>query len=241
MIRRYRKRRRMKMRRRPLRRRRYSRKPRIPRFDEVKLNTIGLGDQALKMQVPGVGDTVMYPQGFIWSNILNRIVKGTDYDQRVGSQIYVLSIKFKANVWLCTDTDGRYLNTGLFRVIVGEPIGTELTSSFQNFFRSPGMRDKTLQPLNRKTYTFHYDRTYRIDSGYFNTNLVATAYSGAIRHVEFNIPINRKVEYTTNNIPKNQRDQISMFVVPWVPNGALIDNAKVMCSNWVATTYYVDA
>lgn len=239
MVRRYRKRRRMKMRRRrSMRMRRYA-KRRIPKFDEVKLYTLGVGNQALK--VTSFVDTTAHNVTFIWNNILNRITQGTDYGNRIGTQIYVLNIKFKMNVWMCSDTQNRSMNTGILRLVVGEPTGTELTSQFGNFFRIPAMRDKTIAPLNRKYYTFHYDKTYYLNSGWPYDSGVNNAYSGAMKHIEFNIPINRRVEYTNTNVPKNQRDFISLFAFPWVPNADLIDAQKVMCSNIVATIYYVDA
>ena len=219
---------------------RYRTRRRIPKYDEVKTYATAINSQALKVNIPATGDTTMYPESFIYNSMLNQITQGIDYFQRIGNQIYVLNIKFKMNVWMCSANEYE-LNTGLFRVIIGEPTGTALTSSITGFFRTLG-KDKTLQPLNRKKYTFAYDRTYTVESGYTNRLNAATdplKYSGAIRHFEWNLPMNRRVEYTQDGAVKNQRDQLSLFITPTVPNA--INAQQVMCSNLTWTIYYVDA
>lgn len=239
--RRYRRRYRRRMRGMLSGRRKWRRRRRIPRYDEVKTYSTGIQSQALIVNLPSTATSTMYAQSFIHNSMLNSILQGTDYFNRIGNQIYVLNVKVKFNVWLCS-ADSYELNTGIFRVIVGEPTGTALTTDITGFFRTVG-KDRTVMPLNRKKYTFHYDRTYTIESGYTN-RMNATndplRHSGAIRHFEFNIPLNRRVEFSTGDGGvKNQRDQLSLFVTPMVPNAT--NSQQVMCSNWAWTIYYVDA
>jgi len=220
--------------------RRYRRRSRrIPSFTEVKTYSSGINSQIIKVNLPGTADKTQYPEAFLYNSILNSIVQGTDYFNRIGNQIYVLSVKVKLNVWMCSQ-DEYELNTGLLRINIGEPIGTALTTSFADYYRSNG-KDRIVMPLNRKTYTFHYDRTYKIESGFPNRLTDATdslKYAGSMRHIEFNIPINRRVEYTTNGAVKNQRDQLSLFATGLVPNA--INTQSIMCSNWYWTTYFTD-
>jgi len=234
------KRRRYKRRRTTMRgRRRYTRR-RIPKYDEVKVYAAGISNHALKINWPGVADTTQYAEAFVTNNILNSITQGTDFFNRIGTQIYVLSVKVKFNAYMCSP-DEHEINTGIIRVNVGEPVGTAGVTNFTNYYRSAG-RDRTLMPLNRKYYTFHYDRTYTVESGYPNRLADvddALMYSGAIRHFEFNIPINRRVEYTTTNAVKNQRDQLSIFATPMAPNPT--NTRQVFCTNWSWSIYYVDA
>lgn len=238
--RRYRRRYRRRMRGMLSGRRRWRRRRRIPRYDEVKTYSVGIQSQALVVNLPSTPTSIQYKQAFLQNSILNSIVQGTNYYERIGNQIYVLNIKFKFNVWMCS-ADLYELNSGLLRVVLGEPTGTALDTDIVGFYRMVG-KDRTVMPLNRKKFTFQYDRTYTIENGYPN-RLNATndplKYAGAIRHFEFNIPINRRVEYTTDGAVKNQRDQISLFATPYIPNA--INAQQVMCSNWSWTIYYVDA
>jgi len=238
--RRYRRRRYRRMRGMLSGRKRFRRRRRIPKYDEVKTYATGIGNQVIRVQFPGAADSTMYRQAFIYNNMLNVIPQGTDYFNRIGNQIYVLNIKVKFNVWLCSP-DLYELNTGILRVIVGEPIGVALNSDFPGFFRQTG-KDRTIQPLNRKKYTFKYDRVYNITSGYTNrlqNTVDPLKHTGAIRHYEFNLPVNRRVEYTTDGTIKNQRDQYSLFATAFLPNP--YDLQQAFCSNWSWTIYYVDA
>lgn len=221
-------------------RRRWRRRRRVPKFDEVKTYSTLIESQALKVNRPTTGDNVQYPEAFLYNSMLNSITQGLDYYNRIGTQIYVLNIKFKVNIWMCAP-DIAELNSGLVRIVLGEPVGTPLTTSIAGFYRVDG-KDRTIMPLNRKKYQFYYDKTYKIESGYPNrlgSSTDALRYAGAMRHIEFNIPINRRVTYTISGAVKNQRDQISLFAMPAVPNG--INAQSVMCSTWCWTIYYVDA
>lgn len=225
-------------------RRRYPRRRRlrIPKYDEVKVFQLGLDKRAITIEHPTTSDTTMYGSAFLLNSVLSNITQGTAAYNRIGNKIYVLSITVKANVWTCSADDAQY-NTALMRVIVGEPIGTPGTTTFPNFFRSP-CRDKLIGGLNRTFYTFHYDKTYKIESGYPNSLASAAdgnRFCGAMRHIEFKLPLNRSVEYTSAGGMKNQRDYYSLFATALTPNPATGNNRQVLCSDWLVTIYYVDA
>jgi len=221
-------------------RRKWKRRRKIPKYDEVKTHTTAISSQSIKVNLPGAADTTQYAEAFIYNNLLNQITQGTDFYQRVGSQIYVLNIKFKVNVWLCS-TNQYELNSGLLRINIGEPTGTSQLTNFPNYYRYAA-KDRLVMPLNRKQYTFHYDRTYNVSGGYtnrFQDAFDALKHSGYVKHIEFNIPVNRRVEYTTLGAVKNQRDQMSVFATAFCPNA--VNAQQVFCSDWSWTTYYVDA
>jgi len=220
--------------------RKWRRRRRIPKYDEVKTHTTAIGQQAISANVPAAASTTQYKEAFLYNSMLNQITQGTDFYNRIGNQIYVLNIKFKLNVWLCS-TNLYELSSGLLRINVGEPVGTSLTTDFANYYRYAA-KDRIIMPLNRKQYTFAFDRTYHVTNGYTNRFQDAVdplKYAGCIKHIEFNIPINRRVEYTTLGAVKNQRDQLSLFATAYCPNA--VNAQQIFCSDWSWTIYYVDA
>jgi len=208
---------------------------------EIKYLTLQSQNQASRLGVLNVNDDDLYgTQNFI-SNILENISVGASFVNRVGNKIYVMSINVHFLVYGCpaatTYNVGSFLLRHIWhnqRTAAGVSIpgffGIASTINFNSF-------------VDRKSVTVHRDKYFPIrGSDYATTQTGSTVNCGAIREIEYSIPVNRYVTFTPTGAVKEDKDVYSFAVLVATPGlDSTNDLRQIACWHAKYRIYFKDA
>lgn len=215
---------------------------------EVKYTTIFVANKGIP--VDRDGDTYLSNTSYVYTNVFNAITKGTAFYNRIGNKIFVKNIIIKTDMWTCgySHLGTRYdVNTAMARIIVNN---TNFTNSTLAFFAPANGGLKFLCPVNRKNYTVHHDKVYRLSSGYPNDNVTTSSshLTGDLRRVTINMKLNRYIDWNdftdiagagTEGLT-DHKNYFSIAALSQVPREGF-DNTTPICSNWMIRIYFTDA
>lgn len=216
------------------RRRTYSRRGNA---SEIKYVTYIANDQKVTTVKTGSLATDLYPKQAILANILDQIAQGTNYGNRIGNKIFVMSINVRVLVAACPEDSTYAIGNFLIRHIwhssrSGGNVG------ITNFFENTSFINFNSY-INRKILTVHADKTFTVRADASTTPFSGTyVYCGAVREINYTIPVNRYVTYTQAGVVKEDYNVFSFAQLGAVPN--LPDNKQIACSQIKFRVYFKD-
>lgn len=215
---------------------------------EVKYTTMFLSNKGIP--VDRDADTYITNTAYVFTNIFGAIGKGTKFFERIGNKIFVKTVVIKCDMWTCGYTQGanRYdVNTALVRIIVHN---LNFSTNVLAFFAPDNAGLKFLCPVNRKNYTVHYDKVYRLSSGYPNDATITSSshLTGDIRRVTITLKVNKYIDWNDfTGIAgagaeglTDHKNYYSVSALSQVPREGFDATAPV-CSNWMCRIYFTDA
>lgn len=241
-------RKRYKMKRRPMRRsttrRTGTRKGFKRSTPEIKIQTDIYPSLEIKASRLNAVSASLPATGFLVNDILRTIVAGTGSDQRIGGRIFVKKIQISVTVYLCPEGNSASLNTTLIRCAVGTAGWDKAAgTSIGNFF------DKAViypfnGPLNRRLYSFFYDKIVTMNSGWpasTNGTGVADPGTGMTKHFNITLNVNKNIKYIpASAIPTDEASSYSLFMWGFMPSQPANTEARVACATLRVRTWYTD-
>jgi len=182
--------------------------------------------------------------GFLINDILRTIVAGTGPNQRVGSRIFVKKIQISITVYLCPEGNSVELNSALIRCVVGTA-GWDKTSgtSIANFFDTPVIYPFN-GPLNRRLYSYFYDKIVTMNSGWAaetDSSGTASAGLGMAKHFNVTLNVNKNIKYIPSSaVPTDEASSYSLFLFGFTPALPANFEARVACCTVRTRTWYTD-
>jgi len=241
MARKYRKRRRYRRRSFRRRNRRMSYRRRGS-STEVKYWTNTLENQSCKLAINSVTSDSLYAEQTYLSNILTEIVQGTGSGSRIGNKIYVMSINVRMLIYSCPADDDYSAGTFLSRHIWHNSPNTA-GAGVPDFFLAPAKVNFHQMP-DRRMYNVHYDKVYTVRAHESTTSQI-TPYEtvGAVKMINYSVPVNRYVTYTLFNKPKEDYNVYSLAVLTATPgmSNSLYNNRQIGCYQLSYRIYFKDA
>lgn len=223
-----------------VRKRRYRRRT-TRRGDATEIKYINLiaNDQSCKTVKTGSLSTDLYSSQYFLSNILKQIGQGVTFSSRVGNKIYVMSIRVRTLVYSCPSATTYCTGTHLLRHIwhnSRESVNSNIAGFFQN---TSYINFNSF--VDRKTFTVHHDKTYRVQAFESVTDISSDVYKqvGAIREIDYTIPVNRYVTYRPDGDVKEDYNvySFSSLVMTPVP----VDDRQVCCYQQKLRIYFKDS
>lgn len=218
-------------------------RPRTRAYSEVKYADVYLEDKGVITETAATN--VLRLISVQHGDLLTNIPVGTARNNRIGSKIHVKKIVIKQSVNICGFTYNNkeyWLNSLVYRLMVtNTPYGVDMPAYWGN----TTCKDKTICPINRRTFNVHFDKNYNLTTGFYNGNTVGSTTShtscGMIRHVSASIPVNRTVEFTDTGAMKEQDDIYTVAAIAQIPNFQDVGDVPVVaCVNSFVRIYYTD-
>lgn len=239
MKRRYKRRRRTRYSKRKGRRQRYKGKGNAT---EIKYRTLHVQNYAAKLAITGTDSDTLYGEQNYYANLLNNIAAGAQFYDRVGSKIYVMYIKVRQFIWSCPADATRDMGTFHVRHIWHNQRQTA-GAAIPQFFYLQWKNNFVAMP-DRKSVTIHKDQVFLVRA-YESTSEHDGVYetTGGQRFIQYSIPINRYVQYTTTGVVKEDYNVYSFAMLCATPGiGDVTNNGKqVGCFNAEFRIYFKDA
>lgn len=241
---RYRRRRPTMMRR---RRRRSSTRPEVKYLD-VFINDFPVTNAWTDPPSDSLVNDVLSNTHIVFNDIFGNIVQGTARNQRIGSTIFVKTVRVRGTYFLDpnpTETQD-YFNSSLMRQIwCDHRDGTRIADI--NFFFNAATYEKIHPFVNRREHTVHFDKIYNISAGVPTSSItsIASTYpggaarGGAIKYISYNLPVNRSVVYNATGFPKDDYNVYTFICYAQLPNTGS-NTLRALTANITARIYYTD-
>lgn len=240
MARKYRKRRRRYRPRSRMRMRRYRRRAGRPEVKYITIqaanptpfNNVSLATPNATLYRASVINSI--PGGFLAS-----ISQGPAVGQRIGNSIFLKSISIRMVWYICpaaSDTN-EYSSCALRTILSNAPITVDGSTDYSNFWSS-NSQNPINSFINRENIIPYIDNYSQIVVGWSTTGSARVG-DGGLRRIRLRHTFNRTVTYTTsNNVPKNSRDILTLSNHAFSPNTA--DGAQVACAFYSVRVYFTD-
>nr|UOF77217.1 capsid protein [Cressdnaviricota sp.] len=168
----------------------------------------------------------------IVGNAWRNLGAGTSYFGVIGSRIFVKSVKFMMEYYLCPNSTNSSmvtqnlasLNTAMIRFLIYNG-NTQDGQIVPNLFAGLQGDTFTNAPPNRKKYNFWLDKTYTITSPITISTPAADSWKagdGQITKRTFNFKLNRTIDFTGSptsgsTVPKNEKDNLALGITATMP------------------------
>lgn len=208
---------------------------------EIKFITVALNDSAHLVQYDNAANPILQGNQYYLANLLDNITRGTGYGGRIGNKVYVMKISVKHLIYGCTPSADYVVDRFILRHI-WHNLRATAAQTIPLFFGA-SVKQPFHNLVNRKEVSVHYDNTFMISPGAYATAFTGTAnMSGPIRYIQYNVPVNRYVSYTSGEIVREDKNVFSLAMLVATPGMTAATSARqVACSHTIMRIYYKDA
>lgn len=208
---------------------------------EIKYLSLQSQDQACKLCVTATNSDSLFAGQYFFANALDNIQQGTNFTNRIGNKIYAMSINVHFLVYGCPSASTYNIDQFIIRHLWHNQ-RVNANNQVDGFF-GVSTRVNFNSFVDRKSVIVHRDKYFPVKaSAYATSTTGSTTNCGAVREIEYSIPINRYVQYTQSGVVKEDKDVYSFAVLSATTNMSnTYDLRQVACFQAKYRIYFKDA